>query len=193
MTIYLLYRPDHYDILYRGPIQIQVLRAASFTQDHSITNSPATLSAFSNFDYRSLAMIPGLGGAPPSLSSLGATGPPTLNGSFVSILQHPQASWVPQSGFSDAIRQPIQARAVEPPLPADMTTSYPLRFSQEYYKFSSDNSSFPEPSFTTATFRNSHFNKAHYNNPDFHPEEWRPEEEAYEKTLAVRKGKNKAE
>lgn len=67
--IHLLYRPSHYDILYKEAIpthtigqvpiktNLQVNRATSFRQTSAIQNTPAAMGGYSNFDI--LACIPG--------------------------------------------------------------------------------------------------------------------------------------
>ena len=78
--IHLLYRPSHYDILYKDmappmPLRqaideatqnpnLQVNRAASFSQQHTIQST--SMNDFSNVDMTSLLNIPGFQCAPPS-------------------------------------------------------------------------------------------------------------------------------
>ncbi|KAG0650261.1 Otubain-1 [Hyphodiscus hymeniophilus] len=78
--IHLLYRPSHYDILYKDmdssmPLQqalhdatlnpnIQVNRATSFSQQHAIQST--SMNDFTNLDLTSLLNIPGFQCAPPS-------------------------------------------------------------------------------------------------------------------------------
>lgn len=206
-VIYLLYRPDHYDLLYRPTVNIQVNRVASFS--HQPIESHARLDAFSTVDFEPLNIIPGFSYASTSMSSLESQGlSPTMGGgNFVAV--GPSASaWIHPSTFTSTVpshpappRQPPaapSAPAVEPtPLPSrpraapgtlaashapvpNAQVTYPLRFSQEYFKLGGSN--FTEPGFTTAMFKNSHYNKAHYNNPDFHPEEWVPDDDCGERS-----------
>lgn len=70
--IYLLYRPDHYDILYRSaplspPVTtsssqdaIQVNRVTGFTHDTSFASTSSSLGAYSTVDFSALSLIPGL-------------------------------------------------------------------------------------------------------------------------------------
>lgn len=198
-VIYLLYRPDHYDLLYRAPVDIQVNRVASFA--HQPIEAHHRLDAYSSVDFEQLAMIPGFSYAATSMAPLESQSlTSTMGGNFVAVPQ--QAQWIPQPAFTATVpshpappRQAPVAPSASPaeptpvpsrpgpvrgslatPAPAPQT--YPLRFSQEYYKL--ENSTFPEPNFTTAMFKNSHYNKAHYNNPDFHPEEWAPDDDCAE-------------
>ncbi|KEZ39415.1 hypothetical protein SAPIO_CDS10131 [Scedosporium apiospermum] len=205
-VIYLLYRPDHYDLLYRTPINIQINRAMSFT--HQGIDAHQRLDTFSSVDFESLAVLPGFSYAATSMAPLDSQSlAPTMAGSFVPV--PPQPQWMPPpAAFTATVpshtvppRQapvPPSAPPVEPaPLPSRPShvsgslapphtsvpspqTTYHLRFSQEYYKL--ENSTFPEPNFTTAMFKNSHYNKAHYNNPDFHPEEWTPDDDCLERS-----------
>lgn len=65
----LLYRPGHYDILYRAPppeaTQLQVLRASQLTHIHR--SIPAPTSGSYDFDF--LGEIPGLASMPPGLQT----------------------------------------------------------------------------------------------------------------------------
>ncbi|KAH6630528.1 peptidase C65 Otubain-domain-containing protein [Chaetomium sp. MPI-SDFR-AT-0129] len=77
--IHLLFRPDHYDILYiPEPVDLQVHRVASFSHRYEIENSP--MAAMHNFggpvNMETLAMIPGFG--TPTPGSLAAA-PPILD------------------------------------------------------------------------------------------------------------------
>ena len=64
-VIYLLFRPDHYDILYRpGPVTLQVHRAANFTHAHDVAphRDPDT---FASMDFTPLtALLPSFSFAP---------------------------------------------------------------------------------------------------------------------------------
>lgn len=73
--IHLLYRPGHYDILYKDqdhPIQIphrtniQVHRAASLSQQHHIQATPGGMGDMGPMDMSIFACIPGLSFQPPS-------------------------------------------------------------------------------------------------------------------------------
>jgi ubiquitin thioesterase protein OTUB1 len=197
--IYLLYRPDHYDILYRSsPVaatSIQVNRVASFTHQHDITSHQPSLHSFSTVDFSPLAMIPGFSASPPGLSPLASpTATAPIPDAFASS---PQSPWLSQP-FPNPLQgaapnptpsAPSQAQSLSAQQPAagspgdSPTTTYPLRFSTKFYEhqYQLDNATFQaEPTFTTNMFKNSHFNKAHYNNPDFHPEEWTPDDDVVE-------------
>ncbi|PKS09610.1 hypothetical protein jhhlp_004228 [Lomentospora prolificans] len=207
-VIYLLYRPDHYDLLYRTPVNVQVNRVSSFS--HQTVEPHHRLDTFSSVDFEPLTLIPGFSFAATSMAPLESQALPTSLGSnFVAVPQQP-TQWIPQPAFTATVpshpppprQAPVAPNAppAEPaPLPSrpgpvpgpigtshtpvqvsNPPTTYPLRFSQEYYKL--ENSTFPEPNFTTAMFKNSHYNKAHYNNPHFHPEEWTPDDDSGERS-----------
>lgn len=73
--IHFLYRPSHYDILYKDedqsiPLQqtagelvqntnVQVNRATNFSQQHIVQNTPASMTGFSGLDMTDLLSIPG--------------------------------------------------------------------------------------------------------------------------------------
>jgi ubiquitin thioesterase protein OTUB1 len=199
-VIYLLYRPDHYDILYKG-INIQVNRVAVYNQ-HADISQQQPLDAYSSVDFVSLSMVPGLlTTAAAGLSSLASPagpspGPPPqpVMTTEAYVSGPPQVPWIQTQFDHPMTPQPLQTPTttpLAPPPPAQApapqpetstsspATTYTLRFSEQYYQL--DNSVFPEPNFTTTMFKNSHFNKAHYNNPDFHPEEWTPDDESPER------------
>lgn len=187
-VIYLLFRPDHYDVLYRTPVELQINRATSFSHQHEI-EAHRQLESFSSVDYTPLtALLPSFsyaGGMGGSIGSEALAG--GLGGGFVPVpQQQQQQQWMQFPGGmprpppeTTLPSRPAPSPAPAPPAavvaPAPAQNTYPLRFSSQCYKL--DGSSFPEPSFTTAMFKNSHYNKAHYNNPHFHPEEWTPDEE----------------
>jgi ubiquitin thioesterase protein OTUB1 len=204
--IYLLFRPDHYDILYKKPPNIQVNRVASFTHQHDITSNARSLHAFSTVDFSPLAMLPGGFSMPPSdLSPLASLTPSPIAESFAPT---PATAWLNPT-FEDlptpTAAAPLPPTSAQMPPPASTPTppttasaspaeSYPVRFSHEYYRLFPMLDVAPEPSFTTSMFKNSHYNKAHYNNPHFHPEEWSPDDDGSAKAPSKgQKGKFKAE
>lgn len=74
-TLYLLYRPDHYDILYRSPpeaapvsvpapsgaVDLQVNRVTGFTNNIAINTVHSNAAAFATGDMSVLGMLPGFG------------------------------------------------------------------------------------------------------------------------------------
>lgn len=175
-TIHLLYRPDHYDILYHPePVTLQVHRVSGFSHNYDIESAPVALHSFGAVDMQSLSLIPGFGGPPPGLGPMLDTSSSPLT----TYSPSSASSWVPSS-FSEPIQQaPPPPMPVPTPAPAPQT--HPLRFS-EYCQLSEyvDNNTWREPTFQTTTFKNSHFNVAHYNNPNFQPEEYKPGAEDHE-------------
>lgn len=176
--IHLLYRPDHYDILYPPepePVSLQVHRVASFSQSYEIGSAPVTLNAFGAVDLQPLALIPGFGAPSSGLAPLLDTSASPL----AAYSPSPASPW-----GSSAFANPIQ-QAPAPPMPiatpAPPPQTHPLRFS-EYCQLPEyvENDTWREPTFQTRTFKNSHFNKAHYNNPNFQPEEYKPGADEHE-------------
>ncbi|KAI1803461.1 cysteine proteinase [Daldinia bambusicola] len=179
--IYLLYRPGHYDILYRdsivqpaplppAPTTLSINRATPFTHqeiestDMPLQNFPVDMSA--------LAMIPGFG--VPDMSPLGSPAAPSpMTDPYA---PSPQSPWMPQP-FSDGLASGPPPPQPSPPQqqPATPMTVHPLRFSKYNFPDLVETNTFHEPAFTTNTFKNSHFNVAHYNNMNFQPEMYRPE------------------
>ncbi|GKT42831.1 ubiquitin-activating enzyme E1 1 [Colletotrichum spaethianum] len=219
--IYLLYRPDHYDILYKSPLNpapldLQVNRATSFSHRHEIASVAPSLHSYANLDYGPLAMLPGFGGPASGLSSgLSSLGSPTATSPLPDAFDPPSHSpWLATS-YSDHMQQqqPVSARRPQPqtapqpqpptpaPVKAAQPVDYQLRFSHQCWHLNNTSSAqpsilsapsgFQEPSFTTAMFKNSHFNKAHYNNPHFHPEEWTPDDDGHHERAPSAKKKGK--
>ncbi|KAK3372376.1 peptidase C65 Otubain-domain-containing protein [Podospora didyma] len=176
--IHLLYRPDHYDILYPAQMDIQVHRA-SFSQSYEIASTPLGLHSY-GAGTSLLTMIPGFSAPPPGLAPLMDT---TTGSPLTSFTPSPVASWMPSPPFSEP---PQQAPALTPALapaavlaaglpPLKKVQEHPLRFS-EYCQLREyiDNDTWKEPTFQSTSFKNSHFNVAHYQNPNFQPEEYKP-------------------
>ncbi|KAI1392491.1 cysteine proteinase [Hypoxylon trugodes] len=180
--IYLLYRPGHYDILYRdsviqaapippAPTTLSINRATSFTHHHEIESTMPPLQDYS-VDMSALALIPGF--AAPEMSPLGSpTAPSPMTDPYA---PSPQSPWMPQ-GYTEGLPAAPPPQQPSPPhqQPTTPMTVHPLRFSKYNFPDLVETSSFHEPSFTTNTFKNSHFNVAHYNNMNFQPEMYRPD------------------
>lgn len=170
-VIHLLYRPDHYDILYLPePVDIQVHRVASFSQSYEIESSPMALHNFGAVDLQTLSLIPGFGAQPPGLAPMLDTTPSPLT----TYSPSPVSPWV-SSPYVDTTIQQAPPAPLPAPAPAPAPQTHPLRFS-EYCQLPEyvDNNTWREQTLQTTTFKNSHFNVAHYNNPNFQPEEYRP-------------------
>jgi ubiquitin thioesterase protein OTUB1 len=193
--IHLLFRPDHYDILYRPlakPISIQVHKVTTCKHDNSVLSNGPQLNEFSEVDFSTLALMPNLahgGFAAPSAAAIGEAYLPTgttawLGPPYTGPVQPPAPALPPP---------PTQLPPPTQPAPTSPATTYPLRFSREMHRLTTDPFMEP-PTFTTNMFKNSHFNKAHYNNPEFHPEEWTPDDDVPEKGGSGRKkGRGKQE
>ncbi|KAK4199798.1 putative ubiquitin thioesterase [Triangularia verruculosa] len=188
--IYLLYRPDHYDLLYPAepepipePITVQVHRVA-FSPAYDIASASVPMHNNYGLNLGALAMLPGFGAPPPGLApTILDTSPSPLSAYSPS----PTSTWM-TSPFAEPPQQPSPVSVQAAPIPMSMPIptapvgapvaplqTHPLRFS-EYCQLPEyvENDTWREPSFQTSTFRNSHFNVAHYNNPNFQPEEYRP-------------------
>ncbi|KAI0203279.1 peptidase C65 Otubain-domain-containing protein [Astrocystis sublimbata] len=178
----LLFRPDHYDILYRAnqvhvspvpavpsPIDLQVHRASSFVS-HQNFEQPVTAMQDASYamDMGVLAMIPGLASSTLSPSSM-TTDP---------FAPSPAPTWASQPFTPEAASAPLPS---QPSPPQQQATVHLLRFSK--YNFPSLHEMAPgsnsghDPPCTTNTFKNSHFNTAHYNNLNFQPEMYQPDAE----------------
>ncbi|KAI0120710.1 peptidase C65 Otubain-domain-containing protein [Xylariales sp. AK1849] len=180
-TIVLLYRPGHYDILYRdaigppirepptAPTSLHVNRVASFTHQHEIQSSVPSLQNFATLDMSPLAMIPGFD---PGLSPLSP--PPASSPHTEGYSPPPSSAWMYSDGLPP-VHQHVATHPSPPNHPMDSSLGR-VRFSKYNYRGMADMGAFsPEPAFMTNTFRQSHYNIAHYNNPHFQPEEYRPD------------------
>ncbi|RDW77641.1 hypothetical protein BP6252_05694 [Coleophoma cylindrospora] len=172
--IYLLYRPSHYDILYKEitalPIRqdLQVNRATSFSHQHAVQNTTG-ISNFSSVDMSAILGIPGFSMQP--MHNL----PPT----------YPYSDFAP-SPMSPSI-SPITAAVPSPPaefplcqktlLQLPVSVGTPTSFRPSKYNWEAASEWQDTPTFQTNTFKNSHYNTAHYNNSNFQPEQWSPENE----------------
>ncbi|KAI1272179.1 peptidase C65 Otubain-domain-containing protein [Xylaria sp. FL0933] len=179
-AIYLLYRPGHYDILYRearapvalppAPVDLQINRVSAFIpHNHDYENQvPELQDAPFTMNMGVLALIPGLSSS---------FGPPSSTPSPMTdqYAHSPGSSWV---------SQPVMpAPPSQPSPPQQRATEHPVRFSKYSYMSPNlpevvvGNNNTYEPQFTTNTFKNSHFNTAHYNNQNFQPEMYQPDAE----------------
>ncbi|KAH6871716.1 peptidase C65 Otubain-domain-containing protein [Thelonectria olida] len=128
--IYLLYHPDHYDILYRAPpppplpvsvpiptapVSMQVNRVDSFPHNTAITSTQANLGDFSSVNFGLLSMIPGL-----SMGGLGSLMPlpPSTFSQAQPLMPAPvqQSLWMPQ--LSERLSAPTPQPQPQPPVMA---------------------------------------------------------------------------
>lgn len=184
--IYLLYRPGHYDILYRdmatppvsiptGPTSLQVHRVDSLSHQADVQNTMPSLQDYSSFNNMdALAMLPSFDSGLSPIASPHGPPPPMVD----PFSPSPQPAWM-QSPFPEAI--PAAPPSLPSHNPSTPATNHPLRFSK--YNFpglpemaDTTNTNY-EPTFTTNTFKNSHFNTAHYSNNNFQPEMYNPDAE----------------
>lgn len=199
-VIHLLFRPDHYDILYptqppppQAPIELQVNRV-NFSEGYNITSTPLHTGYADDLQANLLALLPPAP-TPSSLNTvLGLTTPSPISPFAAS----PASPWMPTPYAEPVQQQPPPTASVHAPIVVATPASaaalqrHPLRFS-EYCQLReyTDNNTWREPSFTTATFKNSHFNVAHYNNPNFQPEEYKPEADEFDSPALFRGGPKK--
>ncbi|CAM1506126.1 Fc.00g057670.m01.CDS01 [Cosmosporella sp. VM-42] len=136
--IYLLYRPDHYDILYRAPppppvrvptAPVMVNRVAGFSHNTEFTNTQSNLGAYTTMDYSMLSMIPGLSGQTIGMAPLAPPPPPPVSSAPEPFSPVQQSPWMPQ--FPDGLQAPTpqptpqQPAVVAPPQPPTPPTPLP--------------------------------------------------------------------
>ncbi|KAF1982881.1 cysteine proteinase [Aulographum hederae CBS 113979] len=195
-TLRLLYRPGHYDILYRPEDIPQPIE-----QPPVFVNLTSTMSEHRP-DFHGMAgrddnlAIPGMSFAFPHqtnwafnpLYDLPSAPVPTVSQAvpvpaYVPLPVPHQELLPPQS---IPMEQPISP-PVSQPQPSSIGRNGPFRPCT--YEFEINHSSVSLPVFQTSQFKNSHFNVAHYNNPDFQPEAWNPNEE-YKHTERSRRNRS---
>ena len=125
--VHLLYRPEHYDILYRSPpatplnapppqpVSLQVHRVGNFTDNACISSTSNNMEAFSAVDLHTLSLIPGGFGGGLSLS---APGPEPFQPT-----QQPQDHWSQNFGMSPSPHPHPSQTSVAPPPPPSANSS----------------------------------------------------------------------
>ncbi len=215
--IYLLYRPDHYDILYRpapasiaasmqnNPVDLQVNRATGFYSQADIASTHSSLAAFSTADFGILASLPFSSTPMSDISSLPSQMPSCASYST-------DDSWMGQYADSGMPTGPFPGQMVQhqpPPVQSPQSMMHPgrcgtgppttadtgctIRFSQVQLEYNESNTSVTERNIqlSTSTFKNSVWNRAHFGNPDFHPDEWSPEDEHLDGRMSGRRKRSK--
>ncbi|KAK5130340.1 hypothetical protein LTR08_002180 [Meristemomyces frigidus] len=203
-TIRLLYRPGHYDIVYKAEDLPQPSIIPTYLQYSSHTHNEPVFDIGVGADF--MAMIPGMSYANPHQ-------PWMSNSSYGNDFYGPSApvqQCAPPAPTPTPVTQPqIQPQPVYvPPTPTHHVappTQMPTQMPQEMAIRSVSHATIAHPAFQhqlagpfrpshweledgfvqatmampfqTSIFRNSHFNTAHFRNPDFQPEEWRPDDE----------------
>ncbi|KAL3420468.1 ubiquitin thiolesterase [Phlyctema vagabunda] len=178
--IYLLYRPGHYDILYKElipiPVQpdLQVNRATSFSQQHT-----PTVNSGYNLDYSMLAHIPGFSIPAPHAGGYAAPyAVPEFAPSPMSSSISPISPGASSASTSNSFSLPpkTSVHLSHHPLHASSSLGSPSSFRPSKYNYEAAGE-WPDsaPTLQTNAFKNSHFNTAHYNNQNFQPEQWTPE------------------
>ncbi|RSM09819.1 hypothetical protein CEP52_003913 [Fusarium oligoseptatum] len=126
--IYLLFRPNHYDILYRSPpvpvappISMQVNRVSGFSHNTDITATQTDLGQFATLNFESLAMIPGLNSSP-AFGGLGLAPPPPASSVAEPFSPVQQSPWMPSFPETLPVSTP---QAAPPPPPTIMASPQP--------------------------------------------------------------------
>lgn len=207
--IYLLYRPDHYDILYRRAASMagadslvsatmQINRATNVYTHTPITDTHASLRAYSTADFSLLATLPS---APaPNMSSLSSPDATHASACSPFLSDAPWASPFPASGPPSTLPHHMQdaTSPVDVKSPASQSqgalSSSPgsecnIRFSSVQYDYNEEDQSQRPFNVTTNAFKNSVWNRAHFGNPEFRPEQWRPEDEHVDERTSARRKK----
>ncbi|TVY34045.1 Ubiquitin thioesterase otubain-like [Lachnellula subtilissima] len=143
--IHLLYRPSHYDILYKdaAPMQLQAVnevvrnptvnRAANFTHQHSIQSTP--MGQFSHFDMDTFLSIPGMSMPSPSHHGFHSQYQPPIEQTYA---PSPISSMSPISPGASTVTTPTSAV-----LPASFPTQAPAVSTLTSPALTGPNQSFP--------------------------------------------------
>ncbi|KPM39208.1 hypothetical protein AK830_g7367 [Neonectria ditissima] len=133
--IYLLYRPDHYDILYvptatlpvpvqvpapAAPVSMQVNRVNSLSHNTPITSTQTNLGEYSSVDFSALSMIPGFMGG---MAPLAAPPPSASSAETYSPASVQQSPWMTQ--FPDGMPATSQQAQPAPAIIASPQPSSP--------------------------------------------------------------------
>lgn len=130
-VIYTLFRPTHYDILYRTsppliPAQaeysLQVHRV-SFDDPPQIASTADAMHSFSDAELQTLAMLPGFGNSMPMSSGLGPGS--SMNNTFSTPQQSSWMSFSNSFGTTAPSPQPMAEPPPPPPPPAMAATPSP--------------------------------------------------------------------
>jgi ubiquitin thioesterase protein OTUB1 len=121
--VYLLFRPDHYDILYRdtasaiptdldlpqGNVTMQINRVNGFTHNQGIASTQSDLAAYSTMDFDTLSLIPAFG---PGASSMGTLGSSALAaGAQPFYEQQNDVPWVTTGPYTRPVCAPLSDSA----------------------------------------------------------------------------------
>ncbi|KKA30505.1 hypothetical protein TD95_002081 [Thielaviopsis punctulata] len=123
-AIYLLFRPGHYDVLYRPFVDIQIHKTTvSFHVEDRFESTPGGIDSFPTFDFTPFAHIPGFSDMPGALMSGGAG---SMGPGFMSLggnlWDGPQISQPSKPRISPVSVQPSP---VQMPLPCSVPVSVP--------------------------------------------------------------------
>ncbi|KAI4595955.1 hypothetical protein KJ359_006247 [Pestalotiopsis sp. 9143b] len=198
-TINLLFRPGHYDLLYRrenqpspppppsAPAVVQVNRVSSLSHQHQPQSNFSSLGSFSSIDMGIMSMIPGSSlGGPPSAFQPSVFGTPSPMSPMESAYSPPaQTTWIPQQSADGpaAAPSPLSPSYSGPSQPSPQPQMpNPTRFSKYCFTVAAEPPAPPpldssHQALQTPTFKQSFYNPAHYANPGFTPEQWKPDQE----------------
>ncbi|KAH7006445.1 peptidase C65 Otubain-domain-containing protein [Fusarium venenatum] len=118
--IYLLYRPGHYDVLYKS-MTTQVLRVSGFTHNTNITTDQADLGQYTTMNFDALSIIPGFSSSA-AMGGLAQFAPPPPASAAESFSPIQQSPWI--SSFPEPLPTPTP-RAAPPPPPPIMASPQP--------------------------------------------------------------------
>lgn len=118
--IYLLYRPGHYDILYKS-MTTQVLRVNGFTHNTNIASEQADLGQYATMNFDALSIIPGFSSSA-GMGGLAQFAPPPPASAAETFSPVQQSPWM--TSFPEPLPTPTP-RAAPPPPPPIMATPQP--------------------------------------------------------------------
>ncbi|KFY98471.1 hypothetical protein V500_01656 [Pseudogymnoascus sp. VKM F-4518 (FW-2643)] len=193
--VHLLYRPGHYDILFKYTNASRSLRQQQIIDSASAASNSFNLPGTVNIPGLSMAAL-GNHSFPSTYTPLSDYEPiltptypfdtsvSTQNMQYVPPISavSPQDSGTPivpaaVLSIHSAPSRPqrtrnLQVKPIEVP-----PSSLGNQFRHSKYEYDSDWNDPSAQIFQTSMFKNSHYNTAHYSNPNFQPEEWSPDGE----------------
>ncbi|KAF2838985.1 cysteine proteinase [Patellaria atrata CBS 101060] len=182
-TIRLLYRPGHYDLLYKLE-EVLAIPSHSLGTSVYLAHDAEDYTPISRYE-DVLSVIPGMSLAASASNPMGwnygalpldynstpiSAAPIATDPSYQSVHMPNPVHDFPSHHL--AMEQPVNV--VSSTIPIDRPGPFRPSAWELKTDFSNLNQAIP---FQTSIFRNSHYNTAHFLNPDFQPEEWSPDSE----------------
>ncbi|KAI9670718.1 MAG: hypothetical protein M1817_003828 [Caeruleum heppii] len=176
LTIRLLYRPGHYDILYK-PEDVDFIvpqTHVEFCSSYRTAEAAAQIATVQTSSIPVLSSVPGYSYATSTASPLDPGDTPLRSVALTSYAAPMASSSILTFPYVAGTDAAVAEAVVHP---EDLATFRPSKYEYEggFSPAPPAPPVAPMKPWQTPTFRNSHFNPAHFRNSDFQPELWTPE------------------